>query len=327
MSRFPWIAVAIGFASTVFAVDRPQEARKITLRDTDARGSFSWVATFPGPFQPLVSPAAVGAVLRITAGTGDEVSWALPAPGWTENLAGTLFRYRNPAAPAGPSPVRFAIFKYGRGLKVAAKSSGLTLDEPSQGTVVVQLTVGNEVWCSTCATADVDETGRYRAKACPAPPSCAAVCGDGVVEPGEQCDVGSPGQCAAAPPSLGVACDASACTCCGQTQCAFGLFGTLPCCGDSQCQDTTGAGSQRVGACIPPTCATDADCHGYRCVGGTCCGNAGQFCGVAGCCPDSASACTYVPAALNTLCCRPSGVSCGGPTECCSFSCSGGLCD
>lgn len=326
MRWFPWIAVAIGLASTVLAEDHPQDARKLALRDT-ASGSFSWVTTFPGPVQPAVDPTAVGAGLRMTAGTGEDVFWLLPAAGWTANDAGTIYRYRNPMAPAGASPVKLAVLKVGRALRVVAKASGLTLDEPSQGTVVVQLTVGSDVYCSTCTTADVDETGRYRAKACPAPPSCTAVCGDGVIEPGEQCEVGKLGQCAAAPPSLGVTCDVSTCTCCGQTQCAFGLFGTLPCCGDSQCQDTTGFGSQRVGACIPLACVADADCNGYRCVGGTCCGNAGQLCGVAGCCPDSASSCTYVPAVLNTVCCRAAGAACSGPAECCSFSCSGGLCD
>jgi hypothetical protein len=143
MSRFPWIALAIGFASIVFAVDHPHEARKVTVRETKAPGSFSWVTSFPGTVQPRVSPAAVGAVLRITAGTGDDVSWALPASGWTENYPGTVYRYRNPLAPAGASPVRFAVLKRGGALKVVAKASGLTLDEPSQGTVVVQLTGGD----------------------------------------------------------------------------------------------------------------------------------------------------------------------------------------
>jgi hypothetical protein len=246
------------------------------------------------------------------------------------NDAGTVYHYRNSVAPGGPSPVKLAVLKEGRILKVAATESGLTLDEVSQGTVLVQLTVGSEVYCSACTTAVVDEVARYKAKLCPAPSSCTDVCGDGVIDAGEECDLGNPGICAAAPPSLSVSCDAPGaaheCMCCGETECTFGLFANLPCCGDSQCQDTTGAGSQRGGACIPPTCAADADCNGYRCVAGTCCGNAGQFCGVAGCCPDSATSCTYVPSALNTLCCRSAGAACGGPTECCSFSCSGGLC-
>jgi hypothetical protein len=223
--------------------------------------------------------------------------------------------------------VKLAVLKVGRALKVAAKASGLTLDEPSQGTVVVQLTVGSDVYCSTCTTADVDETGRYKAKACPAPPSCTPVCGNGVVEPSEQCEVGNPGLCATAPPSLGVACDASTCTCCGQTQCSFGLFSILPCCGDLQCQDTTGFGSQRVGACIPPACVADADCNGYRCVGGTCCGDAGQLCDIAGCCPDSGTSCMFVPTVPYLFCCRPTGAACATFTECCSFRCSNGLCD
>ena len=335
MSRVPEIALAIAFASNVFAADHPLDARKLALRDTSSEQSFSWVTTFLASPLPASSPTAVGAVLHIAAENGESVSWSLPASGWTVNDAGTVYHYRNPLAPGGPSPVKVAVLKNGRMLKVAAKESGLTLDEVSQGTIQVQLTVGSDVYCSDCTTAVVDEVGRYTAKRCPAPSSCtgvgSGVCGDGVIDDGEDCDLGNPGVCAMAPPSLPVSCEApgtpNECTCCGQTQCVFGIFVNLRCCADSQCQDTTGAGSQRIGACIPPTCGADADCHGYRCVDGTCCGNAGQFCGVAGCCPDSGTSCTYIPSALNTLCCRLAGTACGGPTECCSFSCTNGLCD
>jgi hypothetical protein len=97
------------------------------------------------------------------------------------------------------------------------------------------------------------------------------------------------------------------------------------CCGDSSCQDTTGIGMVRQGACIPPSCTTDADCNGYRCVDGTCCGNAGQLCGVAGCCPDSGTTCTFI--GFTSLCCNGPGAACSNYTECCSLSCTNGVCD
>jgi hypothetical protein len=75
----------------------------------------------------------------------------------------------------------------------------------------------------------------------------------------------------------------------------------------------------------PFVCFTFDD--GYRCVGGTCCGNAGQLCGVAGCCPDSGTTCEFLQNVGSSLCCKQAAASCTVSNECCSLSCTGGFCD
>jgi hypothetical protein len=268
----------------------------------------------------------------------------VPASLWFANATGISFTYKNSAAPAGPSAVKRVTLKGLRSLKVQAKASGLTLDEETQGTVRIALTIGDDVYCSECLVPARDEVGRYAARNCPAPAGCAGTpttttttlppgtCGNGIVDQaGEQCDGADLGTCDDIPIPFTIGCqppsDADACSCCGEDRCAVSLSFQIRCCGDSECQDTTGFGTERIGACIPPACQQDADCHGYRCVNGTCCGNAGQLCGVAGCCPDTGTTCEFVENAFVNLCCKAPGVTCGAFNECCSLSCTAGACD
>ena len=65
------------------------------------------------------------------------------------------------------------------------------------------------------------------------------------------------------------------CICCVVGTCIITPFGTSRCCGGAVCLDVTGVGEVRLGGCFPPSCTQDADCGGYRCVGGTCCGTCG----------------------------------------------------
>ena len=237
-----------------------------------------------------------------------------------------------------------------RVVKVAGKGTGITLDEATQGAVSIALTIGADVYCSSCTAPRQDERGRYAATRCPAPPSCAtpttttptttstttssavpSVCGNGVAEGTEQCDGMDPGICVEAP--IPLACDPptspnGGCRCCLASNC---VIGTSPlgvsCCNGAHCQDLTGAGMFRNGACIPSSCTQDAQCNGYRCVGGTCCGNAGQLCGVASCCPDAGATCSGVVWLGSAVCCRSAGAACSTFNECCSGSCTGSVCD
>ena len=343
------IMLVLALAGLASATDHPQVARKLVLRDARGRSSLVWSTRLPPPALPAASPLGVGGTLRVVAEGGESATFDLPAAGWSANPTATAFSFKNGAAPAGPSAVRVASLKGLRSLKVAAKSSGLSLDEATQGVVRIELTIGSDVYCSTCTAPLRDQPGRYAARDCSAPAACAGVgatttssststtfvpniCGNGVIDPpSEQCDGANVGTCAAAPLFFNVGCQppghADECTCCGQDHCAVSLTFHIDCCGSSQCQITTPIGMERTGACIPPTCTTDADCHDYRCVGGTCCGNAGQLCGVAGCCADSGTTCEYVPSVFINLCCKAAGIPCGAFSECCSLSCTAGVCD
>jgi hypothetical protein len=282
---------------------------------------------------PASNPSVVGAKVRVYNQAGESAWLDLPASGWSTYQSGTRTQlvFKNREAPLGSSTVKLAMLREQQLIRVAARSSGLTLDEASQGTVGIQLIIGSDVYCSECTAPTRDTPGRYKAHLCPAPASCPAYCGNGVVDQSsEQCDSPDPGMCVIIQ-GLDVACEPpgapNECGCCGVDTCFFGLFGTLPCCGDSQCQDITGVGQARTGACIPPSCTQDADCNGYRCENGECCGNAGQLCGVAGCCSDSGSECTSLQSIFNNLCCRAPGASCESFIECCSLSCTAGICD
>lgn len=339
-------------AATAAASDHPEEARKLALKDVRGQ-SLSWTVNVPPPVVPAASPVVVGATLELRARSGETASFDLPASGWSADDAGTRFRFENPLAPGGPSAVKSATFKSQRVIKVRTKATGLTLDEPTQGVVSIALTIGDDVYCSTCVTPTHDQPGRYTAKRCPAPASCPStsttststststttssfvpgVCGNGVVDqPSEQCDLPDPGICAnvslPVPITCGAPTSSTPCVCCGPTSCFFGAFGDIiGCCGSAACQDVTGVGAVREGACIPPSCTQDADCNGYRCVGGTCCGEAGSLCGVVSCCPGSEATCDVVPWIGGRVCCRSPGVSCSVPNECCSHSCTAGTCD
>lgn len=345
------IAIVAGCAALAAAAEYPHEAKKFVLKQRPAGSSLVWVARVPPVALPAATPVAAGATLVVTAQGGETGTFALPAAGWTAGA--TVLRFENAAAPGGISAVKAAVLRNAKVLKIVARTSGVSLDEPAQGAVSISLTVGDDVYCSTCATPVRDAPGRFVAKRCPAPASCAAtpvttststststssttfvpgLCGNGLVDPpSEHCDGTDPGVCDDVVPSFPVTCDApgspTPCQCCSPSQCVFFLGGSTLCCGGGQCQDVVGAGMVRSGVCIPPSCTGDTECHGYACVDGSCCGQAGELCGVVGCCSDSGATCTFVPGFGVRLCCRPPGGTCAAFNECCSGACTDGVCD
>ena len=59
-------------------------------------------------------------------------------------------------------------------MKVRAEATGITLNEPSQGSIGFVLTLGATRYCSTFGgTVARDEPGMFRAKNAPAPAACA----------------------------------------------------------------------------------------------------------------------------------------------------------
>jgi hypothetical protein len=348
------IAVLLaGFAAVAMATEHPHDAKSLALRAQPKGTSLAWVVKRPSVMAPIDDPATTGGTLVLASDGGESVMLDLPGSGWTTNSAGTVARFRNREAPGGISLVKGAVVKTGKTLKVVARTSGLTLDEAAQGAVSIRLVLGDDVYCSRCTAPIRDEPGRYVAKLCAAPAACVpssssstsvtstststttsllvpGICGNQVIDqPSEECDGTDLGACDDVMPPFAVTCDLPSsptpCACCGVDACVLFVGGATRCCGGASCQDTTGAGMVRGGACIPPTCAADGDCHGYDCDGGTCCARAGELCGVVGCCPGSDATCATV---LGTAprCCRPPGGTCSLPEHCCSASCAAGLC-
>ena len=157
----------------------------------------------------------------------ERATFDLPAAGWAAYETETRFQYvfKNRTAPLGLSKVKVAALKRQGTLKVAAKSSGLTLDEASQGAVSIVLRIGDDMYCSRCETPTADGVGRYRARTCPAPASCGGICGDGVVGASESCDGADLGTCddnaVFHSPGCEAPGDADQCSCCTHDICVY----------------------------------------------------------------------------------------------------------
>jgi hypothetical protein len=178
------------------AVDRPLPGRKLLLKGSATRGKLVWVvrnaiANFPAPNSPQ-NPTRVGAELIVTNPlTRETVTFALPASGWTSSPDGRVLKYSNTSAPGGPSAVKVVRFQQTKGLKIAAKTTGITLDEAMQGTLGVVLRMDTLRFCSLFGgTVAKDLAGKFVAKNAPVPASCGplATCGNGSVETGEECE-------------------------------------------------------------------------------------------------------------------------------------------
>jgi hypothetical protein len=166
----PYAAVAEDFAIT---------GKKLVMAQTPSRAVLVFIsrdvirAPLPGgPDDPRVT----GASLRVTSGTAETALFDLPAANWTANSSGTVFAYKNLQAPSGPSAVKVARIKNGSLIKITAKSTGITLDEASQGSIDLVLTSGADRFCARFGGQIIrDEPGRFIAKsspaaACPGPP-------------------------------------------------------------------------------------------------------------------------------------------------------------
>ena len=168
------LAMSAGWAR---ATDQPVPGRKLLLSDRAGRQRATFDARGPGIAAPSLQgsddPTRFGATLRIVNPvSGESASFDLPASHWSVSASGTAYRFKNRVAPAPPSEVRIALLRSG-GIKVSARASGISLDEPSQGTVAVVLTTGTHRYCASFGgrvTRDVP--GRFKAMSAPAPASC-----------------------------------------------------------------------------------------------------------------------------------------------------------
>jgi hypothetical protein len=187
---------------------------KLVIKDTSVSKKLVYLSKDPSVDVPIPAgaddPSVVGATFTVNANNGNgapEIAqFALPASGWSlhQTSHGAHFRFTNRAAPAGSSPVRSVLIRAGL-LKLKAEDSGITLDEVRQTGIGVRLDAGPSRWCADFGTNIVEnKTGVFRAKAQALPPTgCVArtttttittsttlphVCGNGIIEQGEQCD-------------------------------------------------------------------------------------------------------------------------------------------
>ena len=174
------------------ATDYPLPGKKLAMMAHGSRQMTVFVAKAPLVVLPSPDPTVSGAKLRIvnpTSGESDVID--LPASGWTKNAAGNLFKFGNPSAPGGSSPVKVALVKQKKGIKLVAKATGITLNEPAQESVGLVLAFGRVHYCALFGGKVVqDKPGKFIAKKAPAPDSCPGMpsCGDGILDDNEECE-------------------------------------------------------------------------------------------------------------------------------------------
>jgi len=126
------------------------------------------------------SPMLRGGVLELrNPTTGETVVAPLPATGWRARTSGdgeaVAYSYRDPHLTAGPC--KSVVIQTGKKLQASCRGTGLgfSLDEPTQGSLAVKLTVGTFSHCMLfggAVPAETDTIGFFKAEDAAAPPTC-----------------------------------------------------------------------------------------------------------------------------------------------------------
>src|SRR5262249_7043278 len=175
-------------------VDQPIDGVKLKIQRSGEKQKLLWVARSRTPLAAgtPVDPSVTGATLELLSPSGGSVSMALPAAGWSVGSGGAKFKNRD--APGGSSPVRAAVLRQGRSIKVVARSTGFALDTPLVG-VGLRLVSGTLATCSYfhVGTVVTDVPGRFEARGPGAlSPSCDRVTLAGGVPGGGEYNPGLP---------------------------------------------------------------------------------------------------------------------------------------
>jgi hypothetical protein len=167
-------------AARAVALDVPVDADGLTLRRMPSgRETLEFVVrdrTLGMPQRRSADdpsmPAADGAVFELFAGDGSSATFVVPGgggwPGWRvrdRKRQPLSYRYLNPWAPAGPTPVREIQLQERDGIRVVGRKTGLSLALPL-GRVAVRLTVGDLRFCALFdeSTVVIDRNGRFGAR-------------------------------------------------------------------------------------------------------------------------------------------------------------------
>jgi cysteine-rich repeat protein len=261
LARFVTALLVLGVHASTFGADQPIAATRLTLKRGSTSAKLVFVTKDPAFLFPAMAsaddPSLAGATIDLFAIGEGAASLAIPPgvgkPGWLLTTAAPSYRFTNRTAPAGPSPVRTAQLKQHRQLRIVARAVPLPL-AVAEGAIGIRVTTGTLRSCALfdAATVRVDVPGRFvaagalatsladcsdTALGAPTTTSTTAtttttttvpVCGDGVVQAGEECDDPAPGPCFG---SCGAPGTPTACQCCVQNggQCGSG-GGAAPCC-------------------------------------------------------------------------------------------------
>lgn len=150
------------------AAEQAVSGKKLLLKDT---GKLVLVSRDPSVSIAGSDPATgAESFIRFSLDGGPPVTFDLPGSLWKTNRSGTVLKYKNRSAPAGPSPVKVARVKRGlirvvaKGVPFAVPSGAATVD------AVLSLDSGTTVHCMTFSGTGDGTTFRVRnatAGSCP----------------------------------------------------------------------------------------------------------------------------------------------------------------
>jgi hypothetical protein len=223
-------------ASIGSAADHPIDGLRLVLKRSPTKSSLVFVTRDPTFLFPAIGgpddPSTGGATIEVFSPSEGSAAVQVPAgvgtPGWTVKSEGQpQYKFKNPDAPAGVSPVKLALLKSAKVLKVVSKDALLALSG-AQGTVGIRITTGTLRNCALfdAPTIRKDETGVFSARNASA--AVLTDCSDGSL-------LGGPptGSCEASPFP-----DCSG-TCSGDGACAGGLGSCFCISPSSPCGDTS----------------------------------------------------------------------------------------
>ncbi|MBY0276127.1 hypothetical protein K2Z84_12345 [Candidatus Binatia bacterium] len=342
-------------ATTAAASDHPIAGAELRV-NRNARGmerlvfSSRDVLPLPAPGSPddPVTGSPGGATIELfSRGAVARVAFVAPRDasdyGWRTYTQ--RYQFGHKAAPDAVSALSTISLHAKRGLRIGGKRAGLALDG-HEGGVGIRITLGATRYCALFAPATVkrDQPGSFFAREASAaaladcsdaslvpPPSPTGECGDGVIDPGEQCDGAALGVCGDVGGACGEPGFSNECTCCSANGEMVTLLG---CCNPSSVAISYGPAGG--GQCTPLRCDAPFTCgSGAECLpSGDCCSLPANPClftltgqALQPCC--EGSVCERPDASGFFLtCCVAQGGSCAQDQACCSGSCSGsGTCD
>jgi DNA-binding beta-propeller fold protein YncE len=155
------------------ASDHPLGADLLKLRErsTGTEAKITWRSKTPVP-SPVDDPRIDGALLRIDGLDAPALFFLAPNQ-WIVDPTGTRYQYKDSRRwPGRPAPVKKVLLRQGSGVQVGGKSERIDLDGAAPSSVSLSLTIGSDVYCSTCSSPIVSVPGRFDAKGCSAPVSC-----------------------------------------------------------------------------------------------------------------------------------------------------------
>lgn len=168
----------LGWSTVATAVDQPISGAKLAITKVGTRESLVFVSRDPSFLFPPIGgtddPGTGGALVELFSQGEGMASLSIPSAvgsiGWTTAAAAiSRYKFANRYAPAGISPVRTALLRQGKVLKVVSKGTGLPM-LLAQGTVGIRITTGSLRSCALFGPATIrrDVSGRFRAVQAPA---------------------------------------------------------------------------------------------------------------------------------------------------------------